>query len=241
MGGGFMFTGKPISSATRPPFIGAARNLHTAVSPAAADGGTQQISQNNGDCRFGSAPTRAEVDRAIIDLHRLMQGLQTSGPDPNGLHSLSPTNGNEAHMLQAPGFAKFHDVYSMMQKEPSFQSMVVSISCDKGVWEAILGNKAVQDLKGSIPIADNEEKRPSCIVEEQDIAMLVLKWIMGFTKSRILELVEKFGLLVTDIFKPAPKEKPTSELTDLLEEKVRSSLLLSVVILLIVVVTRNQG
>ncbi|CAA0813561.1 Alpha-1-3-mannosyl-glycoprotein 2-beta-N-acetylglucosaminyltransferase [Striga hermonthica] len=175
MGGGFMFTGKPISSATRPPFIDAARNFHTGVSPPAADGGgTPQISHDNGDGSFGSAPTRAEVDRAILDLHRLMQGLQTSGPEPNGLHSLSPTNSYGPHMLQSPGFAKFHDVYSMMQKEPSFQSMVVSVSCDKGVWEAILGNKAVQDLKGSIPVAAENEEEDD---DDMDIAPVFFAYI----------------------------------------------------------------
>lgn len=64
---------------------------------------------------------------------------------------------------------------------------------------------------------------------------------MGFTKSKVLELVEKFLFLVHEIIQPATKEAPTSDVTDLLEEKVRSSLLLSVAIVLIVVVTRNQG
>ncbi|GFP91104.1 hypothetical protein PHJA_001254400 [Phtheirospermum japonicum] len=120
--------------------------------------------------------------------------------------------------------------------------MVISISCDKAVWDSILSNKAVQDLQGSTA---SKEKLLMSYAEEQDIAILIMKWVAGFTKSTLSELVEKFALLVSDIFKSSSpkkaKDKPTSELADLLEEKIRSSLLLSVVILLIVVVTRNQS
>lgn len=56
-----------------------------------------------------------------------------------------------------------------------------------------------------------------------------------------MDVIEKIGLMMAELFVPGDKEKPTSELTDLVEEKIRSSLLLSVVILLIVVVTRNYG
>ncbi|KAI3449075.1 hypothetical protein Pfo_005740 [Paulownia fortunei] len=241
MGGGFMFTGSSTSfTAARPPFSagdGATRSFHTHNSPAEICGGSKPCSQNIGDCIFGSVPSRVEVERAILDLQRFMHGLTTSRSERDGLQGLLYHNGSK--MTQAPGFVKFCDAFSMMQKEPSLLNMVISISCDKAVWEAILSNKAVQDLRGSIPAA-KEEKLLS-YSEEPDLAILILRWIMGFTKSKVLELIEKFGLLVNEIFQPAPKEKPTSELTDLLEEKVRSSLLLSVVILLIVVATRSQG
>lgn len=88
--------------------------------------------------------------------------------------------------------------------------------------------------------ADKEEKQLRS-PEEPGISVLIMKWIMGFTRSKVLELLEKFGSLVKEILEPGSKEKPTSELTDLLAEKVRSSFLLSFVILLIVVITRGQG
>lgn len=73
--------------------------------------------------------------------------------------------------------------------------------------------------------------------EESDLATLILKWILGMAKSMIGELMEKFASLVNDIF----QQKPAAELTDHMEEKLRSSLLLSVVILVIVVVGRSGG
>ncbi|KAK6120717.1 hypothetical protein DH2020_045542 [Rehmannia glutinosa] len=227
-----MFTGNSTSfAAATPP---ATRNFHTRNSLAAIFGGSQSCSQNNGDCIFGSVPSRVEVERAILDLQRFLSIYRS---EHNGLLGL--LHHNESKMLQSHGFVKFCDTFSMMQKEPSFQNMVTSISCDEAVWEAILSNKAAQDLQASIHAA--KEEKPVRYTEKPDIEILILKWIMGFTKSKVLEIFEKFVLLVNEIFQSDQKEKPTSELTDLLEEKVRSSLLLSVVILVIVVVTRNQG
>lgn len=87
--------------------------------------------------------------------------------------------------------------------------------------------------------AAKEEKRLS-YPEDEEVAVVILRWMLGFTKSKIFQLLENFASVVNEIFQPTPKEKPTSELNDLLDEKVRSSLLLSVVILLIVVFARGH-
>lgn len=93
-------------------------------------------------------------------------------------------------------------------------------------------------------LAAKEEESQSSNGESQ-IGSLIVKWIVGITTSRIAELIQSFGSvlseIINEIFEPDNKEKPTSELSDLLEEKIRSSFLLSVVLLLIVVVTRTQG
>ena len=38
--------------------------------------------------------------------------------------------------------------------------------------------------------------------EEPDISELILRWIIGFAKLKIVELVEKFGMLVNDMLHP---------------------------------------
>ncbi|XP_073023487.1 uncharacterized protein [Primulina eburnea] len=108
----------------------------------------------------------------------------------------------------------------------------------KAVWEAIQSNKAVQDLQGSI-FAAKKERLLNCSEEEPDIMALIIRWILKFTRSKLLELAESFGLLVNEMIQSSPKDKPTSELDHLLEEKVRSSLLLSVIIMLIAVISRS--
>lgn len=68
---------------------------------------------------------------------------------------------------------------------------------------------------------------------------------MDITRAKVMELIEQFQSLVTDIFLPPPEtlqeKNPTANDKDQFEEKVRSSLLLTVVILLIVVVARFRG
>ncbi|KAL3537041.1 hypothetical protein ACH5RR_000407 [Cinchona calisaya] len=184
-------------------------------------------------CVFGSAPSRFEVENAMADLQRFMPGEVKSD-----FHWHQPiVFPRDSIMLQSPGYGRIHDAFRMLQREPSVQNMVVSISCDKAVWNAILNNNAVKNLQGSLSAGEKMQT----FTEEADIANLILKWILGFTKTKVVDMIEKIGLMMAELFLPADKEKPTSELTDLVEEKIRSSLLLSVVIILIVVVTRNYG
>ncbi|KAL3516908.1 hypothetical protein ACH5RR_023810 [Cinchona calisaya] len=182
---------------------------------------------------FGPAPSRLEVEKAMNDLQRFLHGEAKSD-----FHWLQPiVYPTDSRMLHSPGYGRIHDAFNMLQREPSVENMVISISSDKAVWDAILGNRAVQDLRRSVSAEERTQKSS----EEADIANLILKWILGITKSKIVDVIEKIGMMVVELFLPGNKEKPTSELTDLVEEKIRSSLLLSVVILLVVVVTRNNG
>ncbi|XP_027112950.1 uncharacterized protein [Coffea arabica] len=185
-------------------------------------------------CVFGPAPSRLEVEKAMTDLQRFLHGEEAK----SNFRWLQPiVYPSDSRMLQSPGYRRIQDAFGMLQREPSVQNLVASISCDKAVWDAILNNRAVQDLGGSI----SAEQRTQASSEQADIASLIFKWILEFTISKIMDVVEKIGLMMAELFIPGDKEKPTSELTDLVEEKIRSSLLLSVVILLIVVVTRNNG
>lgn len=62
---------------------------------------------------------------------------------------------------------------------------------------------------------------------------------MDVMKAKVVELVDKFKSLVDEIFESAPqKDRMTAESRECLEEKLKSSVLLSIIILLIVVVTR---
>jgi hypothetical protein len=70
----------------------------------------------------------------------------------------------------------------------------------------------------------------------------IVRWILDATKTKVVELIEKFLSLVNELFQQPPKgEKPTNGNKEETEEKVRSALLLSIVILIIVVVARAQN
>ncbi|XP_009592647.1 uncharacterized protein LOC107810238 [Nicotiana tabacum] len=194
------------------------------------------------DCVFGSVPSSWEVEKAMSDLQSFMSGCNDPKEEMNWPKAM--LNPHQSTLLQSHGYARFYDAFHMLKNEPPIQRLVVSLASDRAVWEAMMNNKAVQNLKGSlICAAEGEEFQSS--TEESDIGSLVVKWIMGITTSKLAELIQSLGSLLSEIFneilEPAKKEKPTSELSDLLEEKIISSFLLSVVLLLIVVLTRTQG
>lgn len=81
-----------------------------------------------------------------------------------------------------------------------------------------------------------ETERRLVTSEEPEIAATILQFLWNITKTKVMELIGKFLSLMNEIEKPAEEKNK-----DQLEDKVRSSLLLSVVILLIVVVARVNG
>lgn len=87
----------------------------------------------------------------------------------------------------------------------------------------------------------DENGGPQSSNEEPDLGAQMWRWIRDITKVKVQELFEKFQSLMSEIFQPPENERgnhPAADKKDQLEDKVRSSLLLSVVVLLIVVVAR---
>lgn len=79
-------------------------------------------------------------------------------------------------------------------------------------------------------------------IEEPELAATILQWIWEMSKTKVMELIEKFQALTNEIFRGRESKKGnTVKNEDQLEDKVRSSLLLTVVILLIVVIARSNG
>ncbi|XP_019158714.1 PREDICTED: uncharacterized protein LOC109155570 isoform X2 [Ipomoea nil] len=194
------------------------------------------------DSIFGPLPSTTELEKAMSDLRCFMQEISAARRELSWLCS-----DHSRTVMQSSGFGRLCDAFHMLQTEPSVQKMVLSIACDKAVWDAIMNNPAVQDLQGLLFAGTaglhetmqfysckDEEESLSSSPEKLDMVAVIMKWIMD-----ILELVQKIGTLAGLIFQPAEdKAMPTSELSGLVEEKIRSSFLLSIVLLFIVVATR---
>ncbi|XAR63232.1 hypothetical protein NMG60_11023102 [Bertholletia excelsa] len=186
---------------------------------------------------FGRVPSRSEVEKALSDLQHFMTGAHTS---ESGWYqrvlSLCDTR-----ILQCLGYAIVKEAFRLLQTDPSFKRMVISISCDPAVWNAILNNQAVQKLRESILLPESlrsgAEVRPE-ITSEPDLVTLILKWILDIAAALIMELVERFSSLVSDLFRLPERKEAAAEINGELDIKLRSSLLLSILILVIVVVTR---
>nr|DAD47732.1 TPA_asm: hypothetical protein HUJ06_017669 [Nelumbo nucifera] len=116
--------------------------------------------------------------------------------------------------------------------------MVISLSTDKAVWDAVLNNEVVRELKESLCAAENGSQQSS--QGSSNVAGSILRLILDGTKAKAMELIEKIRKLVNEIFQAPEREKTTEGILGLFEDRLRSSLLLSVVVLLIVVISRSQ-
>lgn len=80
---------------------------------------------------------------------------------------------------------------------------------------------------------------PRNCIEEPDLALRILKWILELTKAKIMELIDNFKWLVTAVFQaqhPGEFSNPNA----MVEEKIASSVLLCIINLLIIVLARAQ-
>jgi len=82
-------------------------------------------------------------------------------------------------------------------------------------------------------------KRPQSS-EQREISIEILNWIFHIMKGKVLELIQSFKSLMNDLFQSPGIENATGD-TSQLDEKVRSSTLLSIVILLTVIMARYQS
>ncbi|KAL0403052.1 UNVERIFIED_CONTAM: hypothetical protein Sradi_1946000 [Sesamum radiatum] len=131
--------------------------------------------------------------------------------------------------------------WSVVHLNLLIQRMVVSLSSDKAVWDAVLNNEMVKELRGSITQADNllgespdKDRDGSSPVKD------ILSWVLIHAKAKMMQLINTITKLVNEAFHPQNGEKK-GENTDGLEGKLKTSLFLSIVVLLIVVITRVQN
>lgn len=143
-------------------------------------------------------------------------------------------------MLQYHGYDRVYDAFHLLQTDPSIQRMVMSLSSDKAVWDAVLNNEVVRELReslikedGSVP--ENQSDRSDGFNAAADI----LNWIFNNTKAEVLKLMEKITKLVNGLFQPR-EDETTGGATEPIEGKLQTSLMLTIVVLLIVVVTRTS-
>lgn len=197
------------------------------------------FSSNFNQINFGHVPSQLEIQKSISDLQRVMD-IATNSEMNGGLEECL-YDFSRSNIMKSLGQKRLLDAYHLLQTDASVQRLVISISSDPKVWDAILKNDAVQEVRGSLPHTATESgEKGMSYNQEHDSIPFIAKWIFAFMKSKIIEIIEKLEVFVLETLQHVSKNKNARlELDGLVEEKVRSSLLLSVVILMIVVVTRS--
>ncbi|KAL7147584.1 hypothetical protein ABFS83_06G117400 [Erythranthe nasuta] len=220
------------------------------------------------DFVFGTAPSTDEVHHAVSALQQVI-GQSSCGRFPNtnldenigrdevvgngiGFERLNSSpecemdwieplsNEYNSKILQPRGSNSraVFDAFHLLHTETSVQKMVISLSSDKALWDAVMNNEAVKDLRRSLHQDENvvgessgEGSGGSNPVKD------LLSWIVVNAKSRMMQLINTMAKFVSQYFELQNEE----EKGDPLDEKLKTSLLLSIIVLFVVVVTRAQG
>ncbi|KAD2392892.1 hypothetical protein E3N88_39869 [Mikania micrantha] len=225
------------------------------------------------DLVFGGVPSEEEVQHAVSSLHEVLEPVsfgqrtkyqETYGSDgdddrvkdvshPTSLKKLrSELDWSEPSMqlcystskLQIPRSDNVFDAFHLLQMEPSVQRMVISLSSDKAVWEAVMNNEVVRELRESVRQDKSICDGPEGSVDDSNPVTQVLRWIFINTKERVIEMVEKITKVVNELARPMSKgQKPKTDAgagSESFDAMLRSSFFLSIVVLLIVIVSRSR-
>ncbi|XP_027161899.1 uncharacterized protein LOC113762586 [Coffea eugenioides] len=222
------------------------------------------------DFVFGTVPSKDEVHHAVFALQEVLDpasakyliddipaynldadlggqvssltgSLQRPSPFGSQLDWMEPSlQLCSQSTLQA--HERVHDALHLLRNEPSVQRMVVSLSSDKAVWDAVLNNEVVQELRGSLSQDKNPAEKTDDGSDASDPARDFLSWVIVNTKATVMELVDKITKLVNELFRTegGGGDRTADRKADPFDEKLRASFLLSVVVMLIVVVARSS-
>ncbi|PKA66412.1 hypothetical protein AXF42_Ash007110 [Apostasia shenzhenica] len=250
---------KAVSRPTRPTSI-------ASVIPYASRSSSPALEQEGvvEDTLFGPAPSREEAEAAISDLRRNFSQYFGGDREPfrhedaydrTPLLQILTMRGSSArlgsdqkhHKMQleksnstnSQAQSKVFNALRLLQLNPSVQRMVVSLSSDKALWDAIMKNEMVQELKKSY----HADKYIQCIAggkESQnsdrfpDIASQILSWLFENAKVKAIEFIENIMNLVHKLFYSGDQEDNLEIVSDV----VRSSFMLSVLVFIIVILKR---
>ncbi|CAI8600422.1 unnamed protein product [Vicia faba] len=146
-------------------------------------------------------------------------------------------------MLQENGSDRVYHAIHLLQTDPSVQRLVKSLSTDAAVWEAVLNNEVVQELRETIS-ADQEHKLRSLdeiANDDPDKSTNVLISLLITARTKFMEVIEKITKIMISLFQQSFNKKDDhTEDSQPLIEKLRAAFMLSIMVLLIVVVRRVQ-
>lgn len=238
------------------------------------------------DFVFGSVPSEDEVRNVLFDLQQALGPSSDSqfikekfarNSDKEAMDAISsPTGGSilkvpsisesdwrepslqlcNPMVSQTNGSNRVYDAFHLLQTDTAIQRMVISLSSDNTVWDAVLNNEVVKELRelfyedenNALPssaesVANDSLSSLNEISEQSNAATSILKWIFDGPKTKVMELVEKILNLMNDLFQApnSKRDKATTEATaDPFMQKLRGSFTVYIVVLLIVVLTRTH-
>lgn len=195
----------------------------------------KQVITESGSCLynhvFETVPSQREVEDAISALQEFMKAVLST------ITVQQISDSYDSRIVLSQGYKRLYDALQLLQTDTAVKRLVVSLSSDEAIWDVVIRNVLHQRL---LELPDAAKcKRPQ-ISEQKEIGIEIISWIFYILKGKILELIVSFQSLMNDLFQSPGIKNATGDATQL-DEKVRSSALLSIVILLIVIMARSQS
>ncbi|ONK59139.1 uncharacterized protein A4U43_C08F3390 [Asparagus officinalis] len=214
---------------------------------------------------FGPPPSKAEAQQALSSLQRLFFSMPYSqnfgdewSPMEKGetdeeaastelversssaaeLASNGPVPSHQPKHPESPGIAGLFNAFRILVFNPYIQRMVVSLSSDQAVWDAVMKNKIVQDIQESLSAESTRSQNSG-----HDVGMIILRWILKSTKSTIVGFFDKLVKLVSELFHHQEREssdQTREENTSSFDQVVRTSFMITVMVFMVIIVTRMQ-
>uniref|UniRef100_A0A0D9VJ38 Uncharacterized protein n=1 Tax=Leersia perrieri TaxID=77586 RepID=A0A0D9VJ38_9ORYZ len=197
---------------------------------------------------FWSPPTGDEVHAALSSIEEVFGDPFRAYPDETeqtelstSVHSSSGNSSGSDDWIEPAAYAlnstallaREHrnvlDAFRLLQKDPNVQKMVMSLSCDRAVWNAVMNNEAVQEFRRSF-----QDEKETGRKGNHGGPTGVLKWILGNTQAKIMEFIDNVMKIVNMLFHPDDDEANP----DLFSDAVKVSFMLSVFIFIVVAIAR---
>ncbi|THU69058.1 hypothetical protein C4D60_Mb08t10360 [Musa balbisiana] len=141
----------------------------------------------------------------------------------------------ESNFLKSRGEERVFNALQLYQRNATVQRMVVSLSSDAAVWDAVMNNEVVQQLRRSFHEDGSASSEIGNSDEHADTKTDFLGWILGTAKSKIMEFMDQISKLAHRIFHT---QKELNEKNTAFDDVVKSSFIISIIVFMIVIVTR---
>ncbi|KAG0458949.1 hypothetical protein HPP92_022077 [Vanilla planifolia] len=173
----------------------------------------------------GSSIEQEDVkDKAVVSTNTLPRTLST-GSQSDWVEPAMHLYSSKTYKSQER--EKVLDAFRLLQINPSIQKIVVSLSSDRAVWDAVMKNEVVQEFRKSISEAENKEGPD----EGPEASSTILRWFLD-AKARIMEVLDKIAKLLSQC--------TGKEHFCVVDDVLRSSFMLSVAVFIIIVMKRAQ-
>ncbi|KAG2319243.1 hypothetical protein Bca52824_012456 [Brassica carinata] len=231
------------------------------------------------DSVFSSVPSVDEVEDAVSALKQVFDGssysqmvrdkYQCNPENGGGDQSLIATGTSfepeldwvepsmelcHSRILQPRAYDHVYNAFDLLRTDPSVQRMVLSLSSDKAVWNAVRNNEVVQEIKElyynginqdeeSSDDESSDEESSDDTPRENDAAIDFIKWVFDSTVVKATEVLKKIINLVIELLNSfkVNKKRKRGKFNNWFEEDLKTSVFLSILVMLVVIVSRARN